>query len=64
MPVVIGKDESISKQITCKGCGSVLKYYPNEELTLWSGKDYGGGADGAKGFNCPCCGKQVIAERW
>jgi len=64
MPVVIGKDESVSKVITCKNCGSVLKYYPSEVRTLWSGTDYGGGPDGAKGFNCPGCGQKVITESW
>lgn len=64
MPVVVGKDTSVLKRITCRGCGAVNEYAPNEVRTLWSGTDYGGGPDGAKGFNCAGCGKEIQTERW
>jgi hypothetical protein len=38
MPEVIGKDQSVYKQLTCKHCGSINRYLPNEVRTLWSGK--------------------------
>lgn len=57
-------DKSVVKRIVCKGCGATIEYVPNDVRTLWSGTDYGGGPDGAEGFNCPECGKQVITKRW
>lgn len=61
---VIGKDESATKRATCRSCAAIIEYTPGEVRTLWSGKDYSGGSDGAKGFNCPACSQQVITERW
>lgn len=57
-------DPKVVKQIVCRGCGVKLEYVPNDVILLWSGKDYSGGSDGAKGFKCPKCGKNVITERW
>ena len=57
MPVVIGKDESVYKRLTCQKCGAINQYAPNEVRTLWEGRDYSGGSDGAEGFNCAGCGK-------
>jgi hypothetical protein len=54
----------VVKQAVCRGCGATLEYVPNDVILLWSGKDYSGGSDGAKGFKCPKCGKDVITERW
>ena len=64
MPVVVGRDESVSKKLTCRHCGSINQYAPNEVRTLWSGKDYSGGSAGAEGFNCANCGKEVIVRAW
>jgi len=64
MPEIIGKDQSVYKQLTCRHCGSINKYLPIEIRTLWSSKDYSGGSDGAEGFNCADCGKEVITRVW
>lgn len=64
MPKVVAQDNSVAKRITCQKCGAVNEYLPNEVRTLWSGRDYGGGSDGAKGFNCAQCGHEVHTERW
>lgn len=64
MVEVVGQDESAAKFVTHSNCGARLKYFPKDIVLLWSGKDYGGGSDGAKGFNCPQCGENVIIERW
>lgn len=64
MPKVIGQDQSVYKRITCQRYGAINEYTPSEVKTLWSGKDYSGGSDGAKGFNCTGCGKQIHTERW
>lgn len=64
MATVIGVDQARVKQTTCAKCASRIEYTPGEVRTLWSGTDYGGGPDGAKGFPCPKCGQDVITERW
>jgi predicted RNA-binding Zn-ribbon protein involved in translation (DUF1610 family) len=66
MPRVISKgpDKSVAKEVVCQGCGATIEYVPNDVVTLWSGTDYGGGPDGAEGFKCPECGKNVILKRW
>lgn len=64
MPEVIGQDDSVLKTIVHRACGAKIRYKEHEVRTLWEGKDYGGGPDGAKGFTCPQCGHNVIVERW
>ena len=61
---VVGRDQDVVKKITCRNCAAVLEYTPSDVRNLWSGTDYGGGPDGADGFNCPNCGKQVHTHRW
>lgn len=61
---VVGRDESAVKNTTCHECAARLEYTPSDVVTLWSGTDYGGGSDGAKGFKCPNCNSNVILERW
>jgi predicted RNA-binding Zn-ribbon protein involved in translation (DUF1610 family) len=56
--------KSVKKRKICEGCGSTIEYVPNDVITLWSGTDYGGGPDGATGFKCPTCNKNVIITRW
>lgn len=64
MPRDIGKDPVVFKRETCRQCGTINEYAPGEVRTLWSGYDYGGGPDGAEGFSCVNCGKDVIVRRW
>lgn len=64
MPKVVGFDEAVMKKATCRKCGAINEYRPNEVVVLWSGQDYGGGSDGAKGFKCGYCNEHVIVERW
>ena len=64
MPTVVGKDQTVYKRITCKHCGAINEYTPNEVRTLWERKDYSGGSDGAKGFNCAGCGTEIHTKRW
>lgn len=64
MPRVVGEDPSVYKRITCRHCGAINEYTQGEVRTLYSGTDYGGGADGAKGFNCAKCGQEVKTEVW
>lgn len=64
MPVVVGRDESVYKKLTCRNCGSINQYAPNEVRTLREGRDYSGGSDGTEGFNCAGCGREVIVRAW
>ncbi|MNK14232.1 hypothetical protein D3C87_323310 [compost metagenome] len=64
MPKIVGQDTTAYKRITCRHCGAINEYTQNEVRLLWSGRDYGGGSDGARGFNCGQCGKEIHTERW
>lgn len=64
MAQVISEDKTAMKRITHKACATVIEYAEGEVRELWRGTDYSGGADGANGFTCPKCGKDVITERW
>lgn len=57
-------DPKVVKRTACHSCGVTLEYVPKDVKLLWSGKDYSGGSDGAKGFKCPNCNVNVITERW
>lgn len=63
MPKVVGKDETVAKRITCRGCGSINEYYKNE-VHKYNGRDYTGGADGREWIICAECGKEVIIRSW
>jgi len=54
----------VEKRVVCEGCGITLAYVPNDVVVLWNGRDIGGGPDGARGFKCPKCNKDVIIDRW
>lgn len=64
MATVVGTDDRAKKRMTCNGCASIVEFTNGEIITLWSGTDYGGGPDGAKGIKCPKCGENIITERW
>ena len=64
MPTVVGFDNSVKKKYTCKECGAINEVTPNEIKVLWSGTDYSGNSDGAKGFHCGNCGEKIITESW
>lgn len=64
MPIAMGKDPSVFKTCTCRHCGTINQYVPGEVRILRQGTDYGGGSDGAKGFNCAECGREVYTETW
>lgn len=64
MPTVVGKDETIKKRATCNKCGAINEYFPNEVRELYRGLDYGGGSDGANGFNCAGCGEVIKTKVW
>lgn len=60
MPRVVDQDRSVAKRKTCKQCGAVNEYMPNEERVLYEGRDISGTMCTTKGFNCAQCGAEVI----
>lgn len=64
MPRVVGYDTQIPKKITCRHCGAINEYVPNDVRTLHRGTDISGGPDGADGFNCAACNKEVYTRSW
>lgn len=60
MPIIVGQDKNVSKRATCKKCGAVNEYLPNEVRILSSGKDISGTMSVTKGFSCAQCGSEVI----
>lgn len=52
MAKVIGFDESIFKKFTCRHCGAIVQYAPNEELYT----DRTDEGCKIRGLHCPNCG--------
>ena len=51
---VIGNDPTVTKQVTCKHCGSILEYVPND-IKAKCVKDYTGGSEMYYHIQCPVC---------
>lgn len=60
MPKVIGQDQSVAKRATCKKCGAINEYLPNEERVLYQGRDISQVMCTTKGFSCGQCGAEII----
>ena len=60
MPKVIGQDLNVAKRATCKKCGAINEYLPNEERVLYQGRDISQVMCTTKGFNCGQCGAEII----
>lgn len=58
MATVVGYDESAKLRCTCRNCGAIVEYVPND---IQSAKvyDYGGGCDVVYYIKCPGCGKDI-----
>ncbi len=52
----------VEKKITCRHCGRMLAYVPND-VQERHGTDYSGGPDGSEWVNCPC-GKPAVIRTW
>ena len=62
MPTIVDQDRSVLKRATCRHCGGVNEYAPNEVKILWRCIDYGGTMSVTKGFKCAQCGGEVITH--
>lgn len=63
MVTIVGKDNSVTKECTCKNCGTRLQYTPSEELRDFS-TDYTGGKDYYSYIRCPACGQPVVTKHY
>lgn len=52
MAKVIGFDQKVMKQFTCRNCGAIVEYAPSED-TFTDRTDEG---CNIRGLNCPNCG--------
>lgn len=64
MVKVVGYDDALKKRATCRHCSAINEYLPKDVKNLWRGTDYGGGSDGADGFKCAECGKDIHVRSW
>lgn len=64
MPKVVGQDNAVYKRITCRNCGGVNEYLPNEIRVLYKGRDIDGGYSENKGFNCAQCSKEIYTSSY
>lgn len=63
MPKVVGQDKSVTKEKTCKHCGAINEYLPNELRVFSCEKQKEPAARVVqKGFSCAGCGREIIAE--
>jgi len=63
MVEVIGQNKDIQKQITCKNCGSILRYV-KADVREYHGTDYSGSPDGREWIVCPTCNEDVTIKAW
>jgi hypothetical protein len=63
MAEVIGQAQSVAKNVTCHGCGAVVRYYRND-IQRYEGRDISGGPDGREWIVCPGCSKQITLRSW
>lgn len=61
MVTIVGKDNSITKECTCKNCGARLQYTPSEETRDYS-TDYTGSKYYYSYIVCPSCGHKVTTK--
>ena len=61
MVEVIGQSDLPSKQVTCKNCGAVLKYF-KKDLICRRFSDYRGDKDTYYYVKCPQCKEEQRCE--
>lgn len=61
MVEVLGKEEGLKKRCTCRKCGNILAYWPNE-VRKHRYSDYTGSSDTVFYIMCPCGEEVTLAE--
>lgn len=59
---VIGQDGSVARRVTCRNCGAILEYTPND-LKERQTKDITGSADITFYLKCPQCDRHVHVHK-
>lgn len=59
MVKIVGRDESLVKRVTCKGCACILEYNLSE-VTRIQDYEYGGIINVTELLECPNCHHKVI----
>lgn len=59
---VIGTDDRLRRETTCRNCAARLEYYPRDVQERMV-SDYGGGSDRYQYILCAGCGREVAASR-
>jgi len=62
MPKVLGFNQDVKKTETCRHCGAINEYVPNDVRELSRGRDIDGGLSVSYGFNCANCRKEVVTR--
>ena len=60
MPTVVGQDKSVFKRVTCRKCGSINEYAPNEVMLLNKGRDDSGNMCETHGIVCAGCSARIV----
>jgi DNA-directed RNA polymerase subunit RPC12/RpoP len=60
---IVGQDNSVVKEITCRNCGARLQYTPSDEKRDYT-SDYLGGKDYYNYIRCVGCGKKVTTRNY
>lgn len=61
MAIVVGKDESMYKRVTCRNCASIVQYAPNDVKPRIT-TDYTGSKDMHHEVVCPCCLVAIVVS--
>lgn len=62
MPKVVGQDQNIYKRITCRHCGAINEYTPNEVRLLFWKTHFDLSTTHTYGFNCAECKDEVFTK--
>lgn len=60
MPAVIGFADEVKKKATCRKCGAINEYVPNDVRIFIQGRDIRGAHCRIEGFNCANCSKEIV----
>ena len=62
MITVVGQDDSVTKRATCRNCGAIIEYTPND-LQEQQTRDISSCADTEFYLKCPQCGNHVYTRK-
>lgn len=60
---IIGESPQALRKAPCSNCGAILEF-TNADTRLETHKDYGGGSDTYRVFNCPRCSHKIQVSEY